>query len=100
MPMNVPIKPADYDLEAQPVYDDLGAQPDTPTAAGGGTAAGATGSEHSWVPNVAYMVAGAAIFFDSWDTTQKRKWCLSHDGDSFTDKEQDEYDRHCALMTA
>ena len=92
--MNVPIKPTDYDLEAQPVYDDFKAQPATRIATG------ATGSEHSWVPNVAYMVAGAAIFFDSWDTTQKRKWCLSHEGNTFTDKEQDEYDRHCALMTA
>ena len=88
--MAASLKRMDYDLEAQPLDDDI--EPATRTAAA------APGSEHSWVPNVAYMVAGAAIFFDSWDTTQKRKWCISHEGDAFTDKEQEEYDRHCALM--
>jgi hypothetical protein len=48
MTMNVPLKPTDYaNLEAQPV------------AIATRTAAGAS----VWVPNVAYMVAGAAIFF-------------------------------------
>ena len=88
--MTAPLEP--YDLEAQPVDDSL--EPATCTAAA------VSGSEHSWVPNVAYMVAGAAIFFESWDNTEKRQWCLSHEGESFTDKEQDEYDRHCALMAA
>jgi hypothetical protein len=86
MTMHPPLKPTDYDLEAQPIV------------CATRTADADSGSEHSWVPNVAYTVAGAALFFDSWDTTQKRKWCLSHEGDTFTDKEQDEYDRQCAFM--
>ena len=52
MTMNVPLKPTDCDnLEAQPVVFATR------------TAAGASGLYHNWVPNVAYMVAGAAIFF-------------------------------------
>ena len=49
MTMNTPLKPTDYsDLEGQPVVFA------TRTAAA---------ASHTWVPNVAYMVAGAAIFF-------------------------------------
>ena len=49
MTMNVPIKPAEYvDLEGQPIVFATRA---------------AAGASHKWVPNVAYMVAGAAIFF-------------------------------------
>ena len=47
--MNVPLKPTDYvDLEGQPVV--FATRP-------------AAGASHKWMPNVAYMVAGAAIFF-------------------------------------
>ena len=48
MTMNTPIKPTDYsDLEGQPVVFATRTAPGT----------------SGWVPNVAYMVAGAAIFF-------------------------------------
>jgi len=48
MTTNFPLKPTDYgDLEAQPVV----------------FAARTAAASQKWVPNVAYMVAGAAIFF-------------------------------------